>query len=1153
MTRLVEKATAALLGLVLCAHGQTGSTGALAGSVLDPSGLAIPRATIRLRNIQTNQVESRDSNAEGLFVFPLLQPGDYVLDVTKQKFATLHHTGLHVNVTETLRLELRLQVETAREEVEVKANSSLLQTDSAALGRVVDETAVRHLPLVTRNFTQIAVLSPGVAASVNNAMELGLGGGGVSQIEKSNDGIFVHGSRSYDNNFQIDGVSVSDVQGSSSASGGIPVPNPDTIQEFKMQTALYDASYGRYAGSNISIVTKSGSNSLHGSLFEFFRNDALNANDYFRNRTGQARGVLKQNQFGLTLGGPVWKDRLFGFGSYQGTRQINGLATGQARIACSATLATPPLTDDRSAAKLGAMFGGMSGANGGLAINPDGSNINPVALTILNLKLPDGSFLIPNPQTLDPSKPIASQGFSTISEPCNFNEDQFTANIDSIISPADKVAVRFFFADDKALVTFPGSAVNPVGNSRGFHGDANSDFRVLSVSHTHSFGTAMLNNAEVGYLYTATSTIPSVPFHWSDVGVTESAMNQANELPTLLILGSVSFAPAFPRTIRQTNLSVSDNFSLLRGRHAARFGGSIARIQDNLHIVGIGSFVEFLSWPDFLLGLDASQNGTGGFSNVFESLDNFGLLDRQYRAWEASLFGQDDWRISRSLTLNLGLRYERVGQFADKLGRNSSFDIARADPNAPAEGSVAGYIVASNFSGTVPPGVFRADNEFGNYAKGQDLLAPRLGFAWRVPNLVSSVLRGGYGLYFSRPTGQAFFQNVFSPPFSVTRLFSGPGNASASFQAPFRTPFPTEDSFPSFPPYLPGSVGSLDTVAADFRPAVLQQVGLNVQTEIHRNWMFELGYVGTRGTHLQRFRSFNQAQSATPDHPIRGQSDNTILNIPRRVPVIGFTPSGLILNESAGQSWYDGLEASLTKRLSHGLQFLVSYTFSKSLDTDGANVNATSSGNAITRGNQNDAKARRGRVSFDRAQRFVFSATYAWPGVAGKNIAHHLTEGWTLAGVVTIQSGSALTVLAVNSTNVFGISQDRAQLAPGCSPGKAVAPGSVESKLNGYFDKTCFTTPPVIGADGIGTDFGNSGTGIIDGPGQANADLAISRDIALRFLRESTLRFRAEFFNAFNRPQFSNPDNNFSSSTFGIIQSTAVNPRVIQLALSLNF
>jgi hypothetical protein len=265
---------------------------------------------------------------------------------------------------------------------------------------------------------------------VFNAGELGLGETALPQIAKSNDGIYVHGARSYDNNFELDGISVSDVQGSSAGSGGIPIPNPDTIEEFKVQTGLYDAAFGRYAGANISVITKAGSNKYHGTVFEFLRNNVLNANEFFLNETHQQRPDLKQNQFGFTLGGPIKKEKLIFFGSYQGTRQINGLAAGQARTACTATLLTPPLTNDRSATALGKLFGGMKGELGGTAVNPDGSNINSAALALLNFKLPDGSFLIPTPQIIDRSKSLAVQGLSVFTEPCQFAESQVLANVD---------------------------------------------------------------------------------------------------------------------------------------------------------------------------------------------------------------------------------------------------------------------------------------------------------------------------------------------------------------------------------------------------------------------------------------------------------------------------------------------------------------------------------------------------------------------------------------------------------------------------------------------------------------------------------------------------------------------------------------------------
>jgi hypothetical protein len=324
--------------------------------------------------------------------------------------------------------------------VEVRENASLLQSD-IALGGVVDARTIRNLPLATRKFTQIVNLSPGVLSGVNNAGELG-SGGGLAQIDSSNDGIFVHGSRSYDNGYEFDGVPVTDMQGSSIASGGIPIPNPDSIEEFKVQTGLYDVSFGEHAGASVSLITKSGTNNIHGSAFEFFRNDALNANDFFFNRVGQQRPVLKQNQFGLTIGDPIVRDRFYYFGSYQGTRQTNGLASGQARIFCSATIVMPPLTDDRSPQALGVMFAGMAGQFGGVAVKADGSNIHPVASKLLNFKLPSGAYLIPTPSA-DTSLPLASQGLATTSTPCHFDEDQVLANFDANLPRSSRLSLRW--------------------------------------------------------------------------------------------------------------------------------------------------------------------------------------------------------------------------------------------------------------------------------------------------------------------------------------------------------------------------------------------------------------------------------------------------------------------------------------------------------------------------------------------------------------------------------------------------------------------------------------------------------------------------------------------------------------------------------------
>lgn len=1147
---------AVLLGLEFagCAAAQTSSTGALTGVTLDPSNAAIPAVTLTLAKRDGSEKASTVSDAQGRFGFLSLSPGTYELRASRSDFRPLMLSDLPIVVTETLRIEVRLQVATRVENAQVSAEALMVQNDTSSLGRVVNENAVGGLPLATRNFAQIAGLSPGVISGVYNAGELGTGGTALSQIGVSNDGIYVHGARSYDNNWQLDGISVSDVLSTSSASGGIPVPNPDTLEEFKVQTGLYDAAFGRAVGSNVSVVTKKGSNYYHGSIFEFLRNDVLNANDYFLNRAGHQRPTLRQNQFGGALGGPIEKNKLLFFGSFQGTRQANGVAGGQTRVACTASLFEPPLTNDRSAGALGQLFGGMAGALGGVAVNSSGSNINPVAFALLNFKRPNGGFLIPTPQTIDRSRPFASQGFSVFTQPCHFSEDQALVNLDYAASQKDQFAVRSFFANDNQVVTFPGNGMNPIGNTPGFDSPGSAHFFVFSVAHTHVFSGNALNEARIGFVRTSSKTGATAPFAWSDVGVAEGNLNSQNELPTLLILGSLSMVPAFPRTYTQKSLTFSDTFSWLKGAHGLRFGGSITRLQDPLDFAGFDSFVEFLSWPDFLLGLNAAGNGTGTFSNVFESADAFGLLNRDLGAWEGSGFAQDDYRITRRLTLNLGLRYERIGQFGDSSGRNSSFDVTQANPNPPPNGSLSGYIVASNFPGALPSGVVRANNKFGTYGGGQNTVAPRIGFAWRVlPQTSRLALRGGYGIYYSRPTGQSFTVSVLTSPFGLNRTSIGAGNAGATFQTPFAQPFPTAGSFPMFAPYSPTTKSFVNALEPNFRPAIAQQFSLNVQAELKRNWTLEIGYVGVRGTHLQCFRSLNQALDATPADPVRGVTSNTLANIGLRVPVPGIRPDGIRETESEGTSWYNGLEASVTKHLSHGLQFLASYTFSKTLDSDGANINGTSAGNTVTLGNQNSPGQRWGRASTDRTHRFVLSETWTLPGPA-HGIQHAFLGGWDLAAVLTIQSGSALTIADTNANNVYGISSDRAQLSGNCTKGQLVRGGAVASKLNGYFHASCFTTPPVIGADGIGTAFGNSATGLLNGPGQASVDFAISKATKLPWPVESgRLQFRAEFYNALNHPQFANPDTNFSSPTFGVISATAVNPRVGQIAVRYDF
>ncbi|MBA3243306.1 MAG: TonB-dependent receptor, partial [Acidobacteria bacterium] len=949
-----------VMTLILAPAGlaQTTSTGALSGVVTDPTGAIVSGVAITAANASTGEQRTVSSQDNGAYVIPQLPPGIYQIEATKSGFKRATSSSIRINVAETTTLDLSLDIGEVSETVTITSEPAVTQTESSALGRVIDDRVVSNLPLVTRNYTQILALSPGVTTDVNNAAEVGRGNSGTTSITSG--GTFTHGTRQYDNNFQLNGVQINDLQGTSNNSGGVAIPNPDTIEQFKVQTGQYDAVFGRGAGANVNVVTKGGGNDFHGTLFEFFRNEALNANDFFSNRVGQEKGILRQNQFGFTLGGPIKKDKLLFFGSYQGTRQLNGVARagglgGTAK--CAESVSSPPLTDDRSAAALGRLFAGQRGllqnAFGGVgpAILADGSNINPVALRLLQFTRSDGSFLIPTPQVIDTTKPFDLQGFSAFSQPCTFSEDQFMVNADFLQTSKSKFSGRTFFATSDLNNTFvPGAIV--ANNVPGFPNRFNNRYTNISLAHSYVFGSSLFNEARFGYTGVRVKSQQGGVFKWSDVGV--PAVEQANDLPNISIIGSFQIGGASPINYDQKAINFDDTLSYIVGRHTLRLGGGITRSAVDSSNFRFNSALIFLSFPDFLLGLNGPGNGTGLFSNVFGAIDFIGLTERKLRVVDGNLFAQDDFKVSPRLTLNLGLRYNRIGHFTDQLGRNANFDPARANPNPPATGSLAGYVVPQNFTGQPPAGVEQLDNEFGNKGEGQNNLAPRLGFAWQIlPKSSRFVLRGGYGIYYSRSTGQPFFQLQAGPPFGNLRVSTGAANAGATFQNPFPQPIPSESSLPTFVPYSPTTRLSATAIAQDYRPSRTQQYSLNLQTELAPNLLLEVGYVGTRGDHLIRTRSINQAQLASTTNPIRGVTTNTLANVPQRVPIQGFSASNFSVVESAGMARYNGLEVSLTKRFSQGLQLLTSYTFSKSLDTDGANTQTASSGGNTT-GNQND-------------------------------------------------------------------------------------------------------------------------------------------------------------------------------------------------------
>lgn len=1154
-----------LLGAGIPNHclAQTAGTGAISGTVIDPGGALVADAKIVVTSQATGEARTVSSNAHGLFVVPALLPGMYTVEISKDGFKSLRYQNVNVVVTETTAVNPRLEIGSLTEQITVQGFAAQLQTESSTLGQVTNGEQVRDLPLVTRNYTQIVSLNPGVAADVNDAGAIGRGNLGMGGVP-----IVSNGGTEADNNVQMNGAAINDLQSSGYFSGGVAVPNPDTIQEFKVQTGQYDASYGRNAGANVEVITKGGQNEFHGALWEFFRNEGLNANTYFRNATGQSRPVLKQNQFGFDLGGPIRHDKLFFFTSYQGTRQRNGLDPN-----CSSSVTSPPITDDRSAQALGQLFAGQRGviqdALGGVgpAIASDGSNINPVALALLQLKLPSGQYAIPTPQSVD----ATGQGFSAYSVPCPYTEDQFMTNADWQLSSKSELQGRFFFANSTTTFTLPQANLGG-GTAPGYPVALTNNFRNFTLAHTYIFSPGLINRAEVGFHRIFGLFDQNRGFSYSGIGATVPAFD--NSIPAIALdypsaTGMSLGGNGQNVRLAQNDYSFQDSLSWTLSRHTLRFGAGVSREQ--LNEIGFKYLAGelFLSWPDFLLGLDANDNGTAPFapfgvaySNIVASLDIPALFDRAWRVWETNAYFQDDYKVMPRLTLNIGLRYDRLGGLADKLGRNSSFDVRLADPNPPVSGSDNGYLVSSNYpGGTLPPGVNKVGNEIGGYGQNQNTWNPRVGFAWQLPKSNDFVLRGGYGIYHSRYTGQPFLQLLVGPPFGQIRELVAGQNAAASEQVPFPLDVPT---LPYFPAYGPAPNPVLQTTIFDprFQPPMIQEYSLGLQTQLPGGFLLETGYSGARGQHLIRERSVNQAQLASPTNPIRGEITNTIDNVPLRVPFEGFDPSYMLQIESAGASWYNALLVSLTKHFSHGLQFQASYTFSRDLATDGSSTTGPNGGVSI--GDQNNPAQRYGPDDFIRPQRFIANFTYQLPSPKdAHSFKGQALGGWMLAGVVTVQSGHLLTPTYnhfAGIQSVFGTgANDRPSLSGTCGIGNYLNPGSIESNTGGsksYINQACFTDPAVFSADDPnGVGFGNAGVGIIRGPGQQNWDLSLIKRFPMNWPKEgSNLEFRSEFFNAFNHPQFGDPDlEETSHTTFGHITSTVVNPRVVQFALKFTF
>jgi hypothetical protein len=1127
------------------------TTGALTGGVANSAGALLPGATVRLINDATGQMQTANTDPNGRYGFLSLNPGSYALQFFAEGFKPAKISDIIVNVSEETGVSAQLEPGASQDPIACQCVITHSATSSG--GGLIDSKAITAAPLTSRNVTQAFTNAAGAAGDVNNAGLLG----------NRNQAVNVNGQNG--SNFTVDGA----------RSGA--TPNPDTISQFRIQTTQYDAAYGAWVPTT-NLITRSGTNDWHGALWEFVRNNIFNANDYFSKALGQGRPDLKQNQFGGALGGPLKQDRLFLFGSYQGTRQINGLDPTSL-----STVILPPLTNDRSAATIGSQFCSFPTFAGGTQVACNGSNINPVALKILQMKLPDGTYVIPTPQVIQSN----GLGRSFFSQPSFWNEDHYLGNMDYVISTKHSLAGRFLYSRVNQLRTFGASSSNPSFTPGGPQNLESSNY-VASLKVSTVLTSKLVNEARMTFNQNRTvGAGPGIPTATSLDMVPVNAF--FDEVPQISVQGSLGAFQFFGNSTNddfseEINYSWADNLSWIHGKHAMRTGVFIIRENENHLSIGVSrGKISFQNFTDFLLGLSAAENRSpGSLSNIDSIQANEGAgargeVQNRRRTSSVAAFLQDDIKLHPRLTLNVGLRWERLPPTYDLLGQMGDFwySLLSLVPIPPASGTYVGNNIAANYNpntinphtgkpfGPSPAGVLvRSTN--GLYLDDGPLntFAPRIAAVWQPGNKQGRIyIRAGYGWFFQPATNGTFIQAPSSQDFT---------NSSASNQASnLSKPFPTTTL--GFELRTPNSQLSHRIAGPVYKVPTVQQWNLTVQLTLFRNLTLDVGYVGSHGTHLQAFRnrSLNQPVLASPGHPVNcglpntptglGVSNatfatlgidavgcvttNTSANAYLRTPIVGESPTSLALNDSFASSHYDGLQTTLRKQVSRGLSFQASYTFSKSLSNTGTWLN-----------DQNDP--RMNWIPTNRAQRFVFSYSYEIPKfVYSGALVDKLLAGWSVSGVTSIQSGTPLTLTDRSAGSAYGRTGNATiTICPGATYKDLQTSGRESARLNQWFNNQPICSAPIIGSDGLATGYGNTRQGIVTGPGQNDWDISVGKATQVGGIHaDAQLQLRVEFYNAFNHPQFSNPGTTFGTANFGVITSTSVAPRLIQFGIKYVF
>jgi hypothetical protein len=1073
-------------------------SGTILGTVTDPSGAIVANAKVTVINEGTGLTRTVTSDANGDYVVPSIPTGHYTVTAEVSGFKTLALSNIELGVDQRVRIDLKLEVGAMTESVTIEATTPLLQTSSSELGTTVGNEQIEALPLNGRNFVTLTRTVPGVLRGIPGSNIDGAG----SLAWRASAAFSANGQRPRDNNFMLDGVDNNETW----LQTVVIFPSVDALDEFKLQTSTYSAEFGRSLGGVVNLQIKSGTNSLRGSAFEFHRNDAFDANNFFNNRAGRDKPDFEQNQFGATLGGPVFRDRTFFFGSYQGHREKQG----QTFLSTVPTLAMrrgdfSELTRVIYDPTTGEPFPGN--------MIPD-SRIDGVARNILN-------ELYPEPNTAGTRAASGQTINNYLINPIKEREDnQIDAKADHNLTANNRFFVRYSFQKTHRLqpATLPhGDAGATFGA-----GDGNVKGQSLAFNDTHTLGSRWLNEFRFGwssieFLMTpidyGTNMAERVGIPGINLNDVTSAMTQLG-FQNIRNLGANSNQPLITN---QNDFQIFDNVTWTAGRHTVKMGGSLTlRSREILNadtIVGNFSFNNNMTSNCAGRAAGCSVNSATGFDVASFML---GLVNAKNRNMfdagtyteerpEIAAYVQDDWRLNHKLTLNLGLRWDVFVPWVEIQDRQSNFDE-----------TTGRFVVAS-------PDAVIAGVEVGRYLQtySKKDFGPRFGFAYDLRGDGRTLVRGGFGVFWNFSPGGTSSSKAQNPPFlQSTSLQPTPTAYGSNLLLKDGLPPP-----PGVNPDRPASGTTRSIFDINFRDSYARQWNLNIQQALATNYMVEVAYVGSQGRQMMLKGDPNQAP------PVVGVTDAN-QNRPFRALAPALRTVGQA--QSRGTLDYHALLLKFQRRFANNFSFLNAYTWGKAID-----LNSDNDG-TVTLTNVYDPQYNRGPADYDITHTFSSSWIYEIPWARNA-----LYGGWQISGILLLRGGLPLTV-----------TQNQGVLSTGTGnrPNRVCDGRLANPTIDNWFDTSCFVQVP----DNTGT-YGDAGRNIIRGPGSFNIDASLIKNTRIgRYQTE----LRIEAFNLLNHPQFANPNTQIGNASVGRISAMLSNPscslcgtteRQVQLGVKVRF